>query len=86
MGGIVLPLYSKEAAMIYYVYVKDQDGKNVLYGQSQDIFEANEIHRKAKGEGYEYVAIWGQSHKFLTLFAIISQTDCSYVYLSFLLV
>lgn len=45
--------------MVYYVYVKDQDGKHVLYGQSQDIFEANEIHRKAKEEGYEYVAIWG---------------------------
>lgn len=45
--------------MVYYVYVKDQDGKHVLYGQSQDIFEANEIHRKAKGEGYEYAAIWG---------------------------
>lgn len=45
--------------MVYYVYVKDQDGKYILYGQSQDIFEANEIHRKAKEEGYEYVAIWG---------------------------
>lgn len=30
--------------------------------------------------------LYGQSHKFLALFAIISQTDCSYVYLSFLLV
>lgn len=45
--------------MVYYVYVKEQYGKHVIYGQSQDIFEANEIHRKAKGEGYEYVAIWG---------------------------
>lgn len=35
--------------MIYYVYVKYQDGKHVLYGQSEDIFEANKIHRKAKG-------------------------------------
>lgn len=72
--------------MIYYVYVKDQDGKHVLYGQSEDIFEANKIHQKARQDGYEYVAIWGESHKFLALFAIISQTDCSYVYLSFLLV
>ena len=44
---------------MYYVYVKDKDGKHVLYGQSQDIFEANEIYRKAKEDGYEYVAIWG---------------------------
>lgn len=47
------------AAVIYCVYVKDQDGKHVLYGQSQDIFEANKICRKAKEEGYEYAAIWG---------------------------
>lgn len=45
--------------MMYYVYVKDQDGKHVLYGQSEDIFEANKIHQKARQEGYEYVAIWG---------------------------
>lgn len=46
-------------SMIYYVYVKDQDGKHVLYGQSEDIFEANKIHQKARQDGYEYVAIWG---------------------------
>lgn len=45
--------------MIYYVYVKDQYGKHVLYGYSKDIFEANKIHQKARKEGYEYVAIWG---------------------------
>lgn len=59
MGGIVLPLYSKEAAMVYYVYVKYQDGNHIIYGQSEDIVEANKIHKKAKEQGYEYVAIWG---------------------------
>lgn len=45
--------------MVYYVYVKDDSDKHILHGQSEDIFEANKIHRKAKEEGYEYVAIWG---------------------------
>lgn len=47
------------AAMVYYVYVKDKDGNHIIYGQSEGILEANKIHQKAKGEGYEYVAIWG---------------------------
>ena len=59
MGGAILPLYSEETAMMYYVYVKEKDGSKVIYGQSQDIFEANKIHQKAKEQGYEYVAIWG---------------------------
>lgn len=45
--------------MIYYVYVKEQYGKHVIYGQSEDIFEANKIAKKAREEGYKYVAIWG---------------------------
>lgn len=49
----------ENVAMVYYVYVQEKDGKHVLYGQSQDIFEANKIHQKAKEQGYEYVAIWG---------------------------
>lgn len=45
--------------MVYYVYVQEKDGSKIIYRQSHDIFEANEIHRKAKEQGYEYVAIWG---------------------------
>lgn len=37
---------------MYYVYVKEQYGKHVIYGQSEDIFEANKIHQKAKEQGY----------------------------------
>ena len=59
MGGIVLPLYSEETAMVYYIYIKEKDGKHVLYGYSKDIFEAHKIYKKAKEDGYEYVAIWG---------------------------
>ena len=44
---------------MYYVYVKEKDGSKVIYGQNQDIFEANRIYKKAIQEGYEYVAIWG---------------------------
>lgn len=36
---------------MYYVYVKDKDGNHIIYGQSEDIFEANKIHQKAKEEG-----------------------------------
>lgn len=59
MGGIVLPLYSEETAMVYYVYVQEKDGSKIIYGQSQDIFEANEMAKRAKIQGYKYVAIWG---------------------------
>lgn len=45
--------------MIYYVYVKDKDSNHIIYGQSEDIFEANKIHQKAKEQGCEYAAIWG---------------------------
>lgn len=44
---------------MYYVYVKDKDGNHIIYGQSQDIFEANRICKKAREEGYKYATIWG---------------------------
>lgn len=45
--------------MMYYVYVKDKNGNHIIYGQSKDIFEAIKFTKKARQEGYEYVAIWG---------------------------
>lgn len=45
--------------MIYYVYVKDDSGKHILYGQSEDVFEANEMVKRAKIQGWKYAAIWG---------------------------
>lgn len=27
-----------------YFYVKDKDGNHIIYGKSEDIFEANKIH------------------------------------------
>lgn len=45
--------------MVYYVYVKDDSDKHILYGQSEDIFEANEMAKRAKIQGWKYVAILG---------------------------
>lgn len=32
--------------MVYYVYVQEKDGSKIIYGQSQDIFEANKIAKR----------------------------------------